>query len=98
MIIVSQDKKTIVNFDKVKSIWIDDNVLDKTNTEFEICADGETLGFYTTEKRAKEVLEEIAGKYSSYLQLNGGPAILKGTLDIAPAIFNIPKVYEMPKE
>ena len=63
MIIVSQDKKTIVNFDKVKSIWIDDNVLDKTNTEFEICAGGETLGFYTTEKRAKEVLQEITDMY-----------------------------------
>lgn len=98
MIIVGQDKMQIFNFDRIKNIWIDDNVLDKTNTEFEICADGETLGFYTTEKRAKEVLEEIAGKYSSYLKLNGGPAILKGTLDIAPAIFNIPKVYEMPKE
>lgn len=68
MIIVSQDEETIVNFDKVKSIWIDDNVLDKTNTEFEICAGGETLGYYKTEERAKEVLEEIVREYSSYLQ------------------------------
>ncbi len=98
MIIVGQDKKTIVNFDKVKSIWIDDNVLDKTNTEFEICADGETLGYYKTEEKAKEILQEIAEKYSSYLQLNGGPAILRGTSDIAPMVFNIPKVYIMPKE
>lgn len=94
MIIVSQDRKTIVNFDKVKSIWIDDNVLDKTNTEFEICADGENLGYYKT----KEILQEIAEKYSSYLQLNGGPVILRGTSDIAPMVFNIPKVYIMPKE
>lgn len=98
MIIVSQDKMEIFNFDRIKNIWIDDNVLDKTDTEFEICADGETLGYYDTEERAKEVLQEIVGKYSSYLQLNGGPAIIKGTVDIAPAIFNIPKVYKMPKE
>lgn len=98
MIIVSQDKMKIFNFDKIKNIWIDDNVLDKTYTEFEICADEETLGFYTTEERAKEVLQEIVKKYSMYLQLNGGPAILKGTSDIAPMVFNIPKVYEMPKE
>ena len=98
MIIVSQDKMEIFNFDRVTNIWIDDNVLDKTNTEFEICADGEALGFYTTEERAKEVLQEIVEKYSTYLQLNGGPAILQGQIDIQPNIFNIPKVYEMPKE
>lgn len=59
MIIVGQDKTEIFNFDRIKNIWIDDNVLDKTYTEFGICADGEILGFYTTEKRAKEVLQEI---------------------------------------
>ena len=98
MIIVGQDKTEIFNFDRIKNIWIDDNVLDKTDTEFEICADGETLGFYTTEKRAKEVLQEIVNEYAKYLQLNGGPAILQGQIDIQPNIFNIPKVYKMPKE
>ena len=63
MIIVSQDKDSIINFDKTQNIWIDDNVLDKTSTIFEICADGETLGEYATEERAKEVLEEIIEKY-----------------------------------
>lgn len=100
MIIVGQDRTEIFNFDTIKHIWIekDDYLNNNKEIQFEICADGETLGFYTTEKRAKEVLQEIVEKYSIYLQLNGGPAILKGTLDIAPAIFNIPKVYEMPKE
>ena len=63
MIIVSQDKSTIVNFDNVEIIWIDDNVLDKTEPMFKINADtGETgveLGEYKTEERAKEVLAEI---------------------------------------
>ncbi len=63
MIIVSQDKDSIINFDKTQNIWIDDNVLDKTSTTFEICADGEILGEYATEERAKEVLEEIIEKY-----------------------------------
>lgn len=98
MIIVTQNKMEIFNLDKIKNIWIDDDVLSKTYTEFEICADGEILGSYKTEERAKEVLQEIVKKYSMYLQLNGGPAILKGTSDIAPMVFNIPKVYEMPKE
>lgn len=66
MIIVSQDKDSIINFDRTQNIWIDDNVLDKTNTTFEICADGETLGEYTTEKRAKEILREITQYYKKF--------------------------------
>ena len=56
------------------------------------------LAKYKTEERAKEVLQEIAQKYSSYLKLEGGPAILQGQMDIQPNIFNIPKVYEMPED
>ena len=56
------------------------------------------LGDYNTEERAKEVLQEIAQKFSSYLKLEGGPAILQGQIDIQPNIFNIPKVYEMPED
>lgn len=59
MIIVSQDKDNVINYDNVKSLWIDDNVLDKTNTTFHINADEDFLGEYETEERAKEVLKEI---------------------------------------
>lgn len=59
---------------------------------------GSVLGEYKTEERAKEVLQEIAQKYSSYLKLEGGPAILQGQMNIQPNIFNIPKVFEMPKK
>ena len=66
MIIVSQDKDSIINFARTQNIWIDDNVLDKTSTTFEICADGEILGEYATEERAKEVLEEITQYYKQF--------------------------------
>lgn len=49
-------------------------------------------------KRAKEVLQEIIKEYTSYLELRDGPAIMQGHMDIQPNVFNIPKVYEMPKE
>jgi len=102
MIIVSQEKDEILNFNNIMNIQVtnceEDGYL--ISAGFIVGRDDNyrDLGYYKTEERAKEVLQEIVGKYSSYLQLNGGPAILKGTLDIAPAIFNIPKVYEMPKE
>lgn len=62
MIIVSQDKDNVINYDNVTSLWIDDNVLDKTNTTFYINADEDFLGEYETEERAKEVLQEITEK------------------------------------
>ena len=95
MIIVSQDRKRIVeNLNlgiRNKGEYNQNYVI--YNTEI-----GEDLGEYATKERAKEVLMEIIKKYSSYLQLDGGPALLKGQMDIQPNIFNIPKVYEMPEE
>lgn len=102
MIIVSQNKRAIVNFNNIDQIII----LGYPTHDCEIVYYGASdrdglshsiLGKYSFE-RAKEVLAEIVQKYSSYLQLNGGPAILQGQMDIQPNIFNIPKVYEMPEK
>lgn len=101
MIIVSQDKKTIVNFDNV--IYANVRKLPPNEIGYAIRiytfeSDFERFALYDTEERAKEVLQEIVSKYSSYLKLEGGPAILQGQIDVQPNIFNIPKVYYMPKE
>ena len=96
MIIVSQDKVANINYNNIEAIY-----MLKKDDKIEINVRGNydyTIGKYKTEERAKEVLAEIVQKYSSYLQLNGGPAILQGQMDIQPNIFNIPKVYEMPEK
>ena len=104
MIIVSQDKNIIYNYDKIECIFAVPDFEDfgkKIKWEIKAHLDSGKcyrLGVYKAEERAKEVLMEIIKKYSSYLQLDGGPAILQGQMDIQPNIFNIPKVYEMPKE
>lgn len=101
MIIVSQDKDEIVNFDNITSIVVCDVWDDKPGQVLkatDIRGSRHSLGYYKDEERAKEVLNEIVKTYSSYMQLNGGPAIIQGQSDIAPAIFNIPKVYKMPEE
>ena len=100
MIIVSQDKGKIINFDNMTQVYItfdegDDDVCIRTETVDSLYED---LGYYKTGERAKEVLQEIIQKYSSYLKLEGGPAILQGQMDIQPNIFNIPKIYEMPEK
>ena len=66
MIIVSQDKEEIVNFDNVESIWIDEDYEEKEFT-IEATADtNSTLGCYKTKERAKEVLQDIVKHYYNY--------------------------------
>lgn len=69
MIIVSQDKEVIVNFDNVQAInvhmqnkkqvaaWFSCNENNRNNV---------LLGNYETEERAKEVIKEIARFYRMY--------------------------------
>lgn len=63
MVIISQNKNRIINFDNILEIWIDSNILDKTEPAFTINAETDStvieIGNYATEKRAKEVLQEI---------------------------------------
>lgn len=102
MIIVSQDKTEIINFDNVINISVTDCEEDGylISAGFIVGRDDNyrDLGYYQSEERAKKVLDEIIIQYASYLQLNGGPAILQGQMDIQPNIFNIPKVYQMPEK
>lgn len=102
MIIVSQDKNRIINFDNILQLYIsrcEKKEITEYYIRYEDCNNFyEDIGAYKTEERAKEVLQEIAQKYSSYLKLEGGPAILQGQMDIQPNIFNIPKVFEMPED
>ena len=66
MIIVSQNRETIVNFNNIVYIDIEKNTFgkyfisayfDKEDSDFV------WLGVYETKERAKEVLEEIIGMY-----------------------------------
>lgn len=61
MIIVSQEKDELVNFDRIESIWID---VEEGRVTIEATADtNSTLGTYSTEERAKEVLQGIINAY-----------------------------------
>lgn len=61
MIIVSQDKETIANFDRTDCLWVD---YDEGKYTIEASSDiNYELGTYKTEERAKEVLQEIIEKY-----------------------------------
>lgn len=68
MIILSQDKSKIANFDNIVQIYItsaeDENVWEIRYESVDSLY--ETLGEYKTEERAKEVLQEIIKVYKFY--------------------------------
>ena len=96
MIIVSQDKMEIFNFEEIFRLYVDDWSNEEFATEpncFCIKAEKSNdnmicafLGEYKTEERAKEVLQEIISKYKTTLYNS----------KTNETVVNIPKVYEMP--
>ena len=88
MIIVSQDKDTIINHDNVQLLWINKNILNETIKTFYIYADHDFLGEYKTEERAKEVLQEIINAYLDCNEQN----------HLAEFAYVKNKVFEMPEE
>lgn len=89
MIIINQDKTSIINFDNVTriSLLIDDEegflIGADTNSAESSSWD---LGRYNSKERAKEVLQEIAEMYSDY------------RISTIGVISTVPKIYEMPIE
>lgn len=88
MIIVSQDKGKIINFDNMTRVYIvfyegDDDVCIRTETVDSLYED---LGYYKTEARAKEVLKQIIETYENCnaCAISIGCGYVKN------------KVYEMP--
>ena len=98
MIIVSQDKMEVYNFDEIFRLYVDNWSNEEFATEpncFCIKAEKSSdnmicayLGEYETEERAKEVLQEIISKYKITLYNS----------KTNETVVNVPKVYEMPKE
>lgn len=88
MIIVSQDKKMIINFNRISEITVDDNDVLITDDIYK--SYGERIGKYETEERAKEVLQEIVELYLMKDLIIGDVGYNN--------VVNYPKVYEMPEE
>lgn len=88
MIIISQDKGKIINFDNMTRVYInfdegDDDVCIRTETVDSLFED---LGYYKTEGRAKEVLGEIIKLYMKCNRDSYG----SGFGYVANAVFEMP--------
>lgn len=62
MLIMSQDRKQIINFNRISMLWIDDNEINKESKNYEIYADGELIATYQTEEKAERALNDIFAK------------------------------------
>lgn len=89
MIIVSQDKYNILNFDTTVNIGVEEITTLADSVQISAQTNGNTvvLGKYNTENRAKEILQEITKAYTGWENFKYG---------IAEGICK-PK-YEMPEE
>ena len=89
MIIVSQDRDKIVNFDNLVQVYITQDEEEKAN--FIRCETIDSLyddlGKYKTEERAKEVLQEIITRHGNWENMKVGQ----------PSGICSP-VYEMPED
>ena len=94
MIIVSQDKTKIVNFDNLSQIYITQDEEEKSYFIRYETVDSlyDDLGEYKTEERAKEVLQEIL-KYYDSLKANTIYAISDKDYPM-----DMKSYYDMPKE
>ena len=90
MIIVSQDKKSIYNFDNIKSVDIVENEIYITDDI--LMDEGAKIGEYATEERAKEVLQEIVN-YASVSEIRNSYQVADLRLKLAKMCR-----YEMPQE
>lgn len=95
MIIISQDKNAIVNFDNVSEIraQYDGTIVTFNNTYDPRYYNSDILGKYETEERAKEVLQEIVKTYVLTEQYKVEDERTRIKLMMEGIL-----LYEMPKE
>lgn len=98
MIIVSQDKKTIINFESITRVSIVPPV--EKGYKYSIAINGcLDLGYYETEERAKEVLKSIKAAYQSNKILECSESINQNIIaENFLEVGMIPFEYNMPEK
>lgn len=97
MIIRSQDKKSILNFNNITDITI--QVTKKEEYEIIAClpysimddCGYSKIGTYSTEEKAIKVLDMIQNAYTQYGTIEDGWRNVHGA-------FNLPKCFQMPQD
>lgn len=93
MIIRSQDKKKIVNFDVCHLSITEDHCIVATNGVVSYPSEilSGIIGKYSTEEKAIKVLDMIQNTYTQYGTIEDGWRNVHGA-------FNLPKCFQMPQD
>lgn len=95
MIIVSQDERSIINFDNIEEIYVSGTFISINYS----LNNNECIAEYKTEERAKEVLQDIIAVYQmSKIYECSETKIQASTALESLKIKQQPFKYEMPKE
>lgn len=107
MLIISQDRMTVVNLDAVARFGVScipvPDEEPRPDSEWAILADmsrpvnGAILGRYKSKKRAAEVLEQIVDTYKQHVFNTAGYDPRGANAYIQPFGYIPPKVYTMPE-
>ena len=104
MIIRSQDKKSIINFDRIDTIRLSmqkEKGVIKSNYQTDIFYDSAdtfgVLGTYSSVEKAIKVLDMIQDKYLSRMELDGGYDMMSGCY-VQPNYWVLTKVFQMPQD
>lgn len=75
-------------------------IMEKQKQHIICISDGclEEIAEYRSKERCMEVLDEIQAVCRSYLEVEGGAALVRGGMDVQPAAFNVPRFYQMPEK
>lgn len=95
MLIRSQDKEIIINFDNIRQVRLGGLSGDSIITfadELTI-----TLGMYSTTEKAIKVLDMIQEEYGKHIYGQGGQ-MATANYYVTPFAFIPPKVFQMPKD
>lgn len=99
MLIISQDKKSIYNFNNMKSLDLVGNQIFVTDNT--LADEGVRIGKYETKERAKEVLKEITKRKAMFELFRIAPTGGKEQTEMLEK-FTQEKIifdtYEMPEE
>ncbi|MCU6701309.1 hypothetical protein [Muriventricola aceti] len=94
MLIVSQNKNTILNVEHIVRIFNAGAEVVSVDTN----GTKTSIGEYANAERAMEVIHEIAVENAKYFKCEGGPIYSKPGGYVQPILFEPPKTFEMPEK
>lgn len=53
---------------------------------------------YSTPEKAEKAMEMLHENFLSYMQLQGGIGLMRGSVSVAPNIWVLPKIFKFPSD